>query len=128
MLNLLKDLQSQFSLTYLFIAHDLATVAYACDRVAVMYLGKIVEIAASEKLYASPLHPYTKSLLAAVPDPDLSAKKDRVRLEGDMPSPLSPPDGCSFHTRCPVAIDRCLNEEPLLREFEAGRKAACHLV
>ena len=127
-INLLKDLQTSHNLTYLFIAHDLRVVEYISDRVAVMYLGKIVEIAASEKLYASPLHPYTKSLLSAVPDPDLSAKKSRVRLEGDIPSPLSPPEGCSFHTRCPVAIDMCRNEEPLLRELEAGRKAACHLI
>ncbi len=127
-INLLKDLQTSHNLTYLFIAHDLRVVEYISDRVAVMYLGKIVEIAASEKLYASPLHPYTKSLLSAVPDPDLSAKKDRVRLEGDIPSPLSPPEGCSFHTRCPVAVERCRSEEPLLKEFESGRKAACHLI
>lgn len=127
-INLLKDLQSRHNLTYLFIAHDLRVVEYISDRVAVMYLGKIVEIAASEALYAAPLHPYTKSLLSAVPDPDLNTKKDRIRLEGDIPSPLSPPKGCSFHTRCPVAIDMCRIEEPLLREFEEGRKAACHLV
>lgn len=127
-INLLKDLQTSHNLTYLFIAHDLRVVEYISDRVAVMYLGKIVEIAASEALYASPLHPYTKSLLSAVPDPDLAVKKDRIRLEGDIPSPLSPPKGCSFHTRCPVAIDMCRIEEPLLREFEEGRKAACHLV
>ena len=127
-INLLKDLQASHNLTYLFIAHDLRVVEYISDRVAVMYLGKIVEIAASEKLYAAPLHPYTKSLLSAVPDPDLNAKKDRIRLEGDMPSPLSPPEGCSFHTRCPVAVDICRIDEPLLKEFEGGRKAACHLV
>ncbi|MDT8318626.1 MAG: ATP-binding cassette domain-containing protein [bacterium] len=127
-INLLKDLQSRHNLTYLFIAHDLRVVEYISDRVAVMYLGKIVEIAASEVLYAAPLHPYTKSLLSAVPDPGLHAKKDRIRLEGDIPSPLSPPKGCSFHTRCPVAIEICRVEEPVLREFDKVRKAACHLI
>ncbi|MBE9504441.1 MAG: ATP-binding cassette domain-containing protein [Proteobacteria bacterium] len=126
-INLMKDLQDKFNLTYLFIAHDLRVVEYISDRVAVMYLGKIVEIGESKKLYDSPRHPYTQALLSVIPVPELEAKKERIVLKGDIPSPISPPGGCAFHTRCPVAIERCLHEEPLLREIENGQKASCHL-
>lgn len=126
-INLMKDLQDKFNLTYLFIAHDLRVVEYISDRVAVMYLGKIVEIGESEKLYESPRHPYTQALLSVIPDPELEAKKERTVLKGDIPSPISPPGGCAFHTRCPIVIDRCVHEEPLLREIEKGQKASCHL-
>ena len=126
-INLMKDLQEKFNLTYLFIAHDLRVVEYISDRVAVMYLGKIVEIGESEKLYENPRHPYTQALLSVIPVPELKTKNERTVLKGDIPSPISPPSGCSFHTRCPIAIERCVREEPLLREIEKGRKASCHL-
>jgi oligopeptide/dipeptide ABC transporter ATP-binding protein len=128
-INLLEDLQAEFHLTYLFIAHDLAVVRHISDRVAVMYLGKLVELADRQDVYDDPLHPYTKALLAAVPipDPDLEARRERVVLGGEVPSPLSPPSGCVFHPRCPIAIDRCRVEVPALREVKPGHWAACIL-
>jgi oligopeptide/dipeptide ABC transporter ATP-binding protein len=128
-INLLEDLQAELGLTYLFIAHDLAVVRHISDRVAVMYLGKIVEITDRLQLYENPLHPYTKALLAAVPIPDpvLEAERPRTVLMGEVPSPLNPPPGCVFHPRCPIAIDRCRGEVPPLREVTAGHRAACLL-
>ncbi len=129
-INLLEDLQAEYHLTYLFIAHDLAVVRHISDRVAVMYLGRIVELADRKALYDDPLHPYTKALLAAVPipDPELEARRERVVLKGEVPSPLRPPSGCVFHPRCPVAVDRCRVDVPGLREVKPGHWAACHLV
>ncbi len=125
--NLLEDLQKEFGLTYLFISHDLSMVRHIADRVAVMYLGKVVELAPEEALYGEPLHPYTRALLSAVPepDPDLTIE-DRVILEGDVPSPANPPAGCNFCTRCPAAIEICQREEPEFREVLPGRFVACH--
>jgi oligopeptide/dipeptide ABC transporter ATP-binding protein len=128
-INLLEDLQRELGLTYLFIAHDLAVVRHISDRIAVMYLGKIVEIADRRALYENPQHPYTKALLAAVPipDPDVEATRERVVLGGEVPSPLSPPSGCVFHPRCPIAVARCSQEVPSLREVRPGQWAACLL-
>lgn len=125
--NLLMDLQNELNLSYLFVAHDLAIVEHISHRVAVMYLGKIVELAEKKPLFSNPLHPYTEALLAAVPRPDPRAKTERVVLTGDVPSPINPPKGCRFHTRCPYAFDRCRVEEPQFREVQTGRFAACHL-
>ena len=127
-INLLISLQEAFSLTYLFISHDLRVVRHISNRVAVMYLGKVVELAENEELYKNPLHPYTKVLLSAVPLPDPKTKKKRIILSGDVPSPIDPPSGCRFHTRCPVAVERCKNEEPSLRDVGGGHMVACHLV
>jgi oligopeptide transport system ATP-binding protein len=128
-INLLEDLQSEFHLTYLFVAHDLAVVRHISDRVAVMYLGKIVEIADRRAIYEDPLHPYTRALLSAVPipDPALEAHREHVILGGEVPSPLNPPSGCVFHPRCPIAADRCRGEIPPLREVKPGHWAACLL-
>ena len=126
--NLLMDLQEEFSLTYLFIAHDLSVVEHISDRVAVMYLGKIVEVAEAEVLYRNPQHPYTKALLSAVPVPDPTAKSERIALKGDLPSPAEPPPGCAFHPRCPVAVEVCSRVVPRLLDSGGGHLASCHLV
>jgi oligopeptide transport system ATP-binding protein len=129
-INLLEELQEQFGLTYLFIAHDLAVVRHISDRVAVMYLGKMMELADRNDIYENPLHPYTKALLSAVPipDPSLERKRERIILTGDVPSSLRPPRGCVFHTRCPIAIDECRQEVPEWREVQPGHWVACHRV
>ena len=130
-MNLLEELQAEFDLTYLFIAHDLAVVRHISDRIAVMYLGKIMEVAPADELYTSPLHPYTRALLSAVPipDPEVESKRERILLSGDMPSPANPPSGCRFHTRCPfVQEERCPDEVPELRVIRPGRLAACHYI
>jgi oligopeptide transport system ATP-binding protein len=125
-INLLRDLQKKMRLTYLFVAHDLSVVEHISDRVAVMYLGKIVELAESESLYREPRHPYTVSLLSAIPVPDPGRKRARIVLAGDVPSPAKPPSGCRFHPRCFMARERCAREEPLLREVRPGHWSACH--
>ncbi|MDD2352128.1 MAG: ABC transporter ATP-binding protein [Candidatus Caldatribacteriota bacterium] len=126
-INLFKDLQEEFNLTYLFIAHDLSVIKYISDRVAVMYLGKIVEIASKEIFFKNTLHPYAQALVSAVPVPNPDFKKKRIILQGDVPSPANPPKGCRFHPRCPKAMEICSREEPLLREIEKKHFVACHL-
>lgn len=125
-LNLLKDLQIQLNLTYLFIAHDLAAVAYACDRVAVMYLGKVVEMASTERLYYAPRHPYTEALMSAIPEADPGQVMKPVFLTGERPSPVNPPDGCGFHTRCTYVTETCRTSAPDLRDLADGHWVACH--
>jgi peptide/nickel transport system ATP-binding protein/oligopeptide transport system ATP-binding protein len=130
-LNLLDDLQKEYGLTYLFIAHNLSVVEHISDRVGVMYLGKMVEVTARDELFKNPLHPYTKALISAIPVPNPNLKRDRIILEGDVPSPLNPPSGCNFHPRCPIAVEICSQDEPLLRNVGSDRNehlVACHLV
>lgn len=128
--NMLEDMQSELGLTYLFIAHDLSVVKHISNRIGVMYLGNIVELASSRELHKNPLHPYTKTLLSAVPvpDPQVSRARKRIILEGDIPSPMNPPSGCRFHTRCPYATQRCIDEIPLWRELSSEHFAACHII
>jgi len=126
-LNLLKDLQDEFDLTYLFIAHDLSVVKHMSDRIGVMYLGGLVEVADKDSLYDEPLHPYTKALISAIPEPNPKLKKERIVLEGDVPSPSNPPTGCPFHTRCPLAKPECAEIKPTLKEVKPGHQVACIL-
>jgi len=126
-INLLSDLQREFGLSYLFVAHDLAVVEHISHKVAVMYLGRIVELASTRALFDNPLHPYTEALLAAVPIPDPTIRRKRIILAGDVPSPIKLPTGCRFHTRCPYAFDRCRVEEPVLKEPLPGHWVSCHL-
>ena len=126
-LNLMMDLQEELGLAYLFISHDLGVVEHMADRVAVMYLGRIVEIGEKEALFARPRHPYTRALMSAAPLPDPGAKRERIVLEGDVPSPMTPPSGCHFHTRCPFAVARCRAEYPVLRGEQPSHRFACHL-
>ncbi len=126
-INLLMDLQGEFELSYLFIAHDLAVVEHISHRIAVMYLGKIVEYTDKKTLFTNPLHPYTEALLSAVPIPDPRLRRNKLVLEGDVPSPINPPSGCHFHTRCPYAEERCRIEAPVLREIAPGHEVSCHL-
>lgn len=126
-INLLKDLQDEFGLTYLFISHDLSVVEHISDTVGVMYLGDLVEFGPKKKIFKNPLHPYTKALFSAVPIPDPARNRERIILEGDVPSPANPPNGCKFHTRCPYAMDICKTEAPVERELEDGHTVKCHL-
>lgn len=126
-LNLMQDLQEQYGLTYMFISHDLSVVKFISDRVAVMYLGRVVELAPTQDLFAKPLHPYTQALMSAVPVPNPAQKKQRIVLTGDVPNPETPPTGCAFHPRCPYAMDRCRSEAPALRTLDTGHQVSCHL-
>ena len=126
-INLLKELQEKYSLTYLFISHDLSVVEHISDHVGVMYLGNLVEYGQTEDIFAHPLHPYTKALFSAIPIPDPTVKRERIVLQGSIPSPANPPQGCKFHTRCPYATDRCREEAPCQREVEPGHYVVCHL-
>ncbi len=126
-LNLLKDLQKKRNLTYLFIAHNLSVVKHISDRVGVMYLGKLVELTTSKNLYAQPTHPYTQALLSAIPHADPDMRMDRQKLKGDVPSPVNPPSGCRFHTRCPIAVEQCKVDDPVWREIRTDHFVACHL-
>lgn len=127
-INLMQDLQNDFGLTYLFIAHDLSVVKHISDRVAVMYLGKIVELAKKEELYRNPQHPYTQALLSAIPLPNPTLKRDRIILEGDVPSPVNPPEGCHFHTRCKYAQDLCRTQDPIFTDYGSEHFVACHMM
>jgi peptide/nickel transport system ATP-binding protein/oligopeptide transport system ATP-binding protein len=127
-INLLADLQVQFGLTYLFISHAIPVIEHISTRIGVMYVGKLVEVGMSQQICVNPKHPYTQALLSAVPVPDPAAKKQRIVLMGDVPTPINPPSGCRFHPRCPIAVDRCKTEEPPLRPLDDGRQVACHLV
>jgi oligopeptide/dipeptide ABC transporter ATP-binding protein len=127
-LNLMMDLQEEMGLAYLFVSHDLGVVEHIGHRVAVMYLGRIVEIAAKDALFETPLHPYTQALMAAAPIADPHVKRERIVLQGDVPSPINPPPGCAFHTRCPHAFARCKVETPVLKAAADKRQVACHLV
>ena len=126
-LNLLMDLQDEFGLAYLFVSHDLAVVEHVAHRIAVMYLGRIVELSSRERIFSRPLHPYTEALMAAAPIADPRARRERLVIEGDVPSPMNPPPGCHFHTRCPHAVARCRSEDPPLQEVAPGHVVACHL-
>lgn len=126
-INLMLDLQKRKNLSYLFISHDLSVVKYLCDTVSVMYLGKIVESGKNSVLFANPLHPYTKALISAIPIPDVNKKRQKIILQGDVPSPLNPPPGCKFHTRCPAVMEKCRRIEPELLTIEADHKVSCHL-
>jgi oligopeptide/dipeptide ABC transporter ATP-binding protein len=126
-LNLMLDLQQELGLAYLFISHDLGVVEHMADRVAVMYLGRIVEVGEKERIFARPRHPYTRALISAAPLPDPLASREKIVLEGDVPSPMTPPPGCHFHTRCPLVTDRCRSEYPPLRTAEGAHQFACHL-
>jgi oligopeptide/dipeptide ABC transporter ATP-binding protein len=127
-INLLADLQQQLGLTYLFISHAIPVIEHISTRIGVMYLGKLSEVGTNKQICTAPRHPYTQALLSAVPIPDPVVKKQRVVLRGDVPTPINPPSGCRFHTRCPIAVDRCKFEEPPLRRIDDGRDVACHLV
>ena len=127
LLELMLDLKKELNLTYLFISHDLATARYVCDRIAIMYLGKIIEIGDKDQIYEEPLHPYTEGLISAIPVPDPSIRKTEKIPRGEIPSPINPPSGCRFHPRCPKAFDRCSVEEPELTPAGDGRYVACHL-
>ena len=127
---MLEDLQDELGLTYLFIAHDISVVRHISNRIGVMYLGNMVELADSYELYKNPIHPYTKTLMSAVPIPDpiVTRSRERLILEGDIPSPINPPSGCKFHTRCPFATERCREEIPAFKDYGSGHYAACHLL
>jgi len=127
-INLLKELQNKYNLTYMFISHDLSVVKHISDRIAIMYLGEIVELGKTKRIFESPLHPYTKALLSATPVPDPAVKRDYITLEGHVPSPVNPPSGCRFHTRCPMAFEKCKTIAPSMYSFEEGHQAACHLI
>jgi len=127
LLNLFEDLRKDLNLTYLFISHDLSVVECIADRVAVMYLGKIVELSDTEELYNNPLHPYAKALFASIPVPDPTVKRKRIMLTGEVPSPVNPPKGCRFHPRCPQAMEICAQEEPILKDVGNNHFVACHL-
>ncbi|TQR21435.1 ABC transporter ATP-binding protein [Psychrobacillus vulpis] len=126
-LNLLEDIQQEFNLTYLFISHDLGVVRHISDRIGVMYLGKLVEESPTDELYTNPLHPYTKALLSAIPVPNPFVKREKIKLIGEIPSPVNPPSGCVFHTRCPFAMDVCKQDEPIMKTLDLEHKVACHL-